>query len=170
MWSNGSGTFLTCGSGKSSKPALSLEIWIRLCQHHGFFNHIHRVRSAKWLPSDAPPPPPSETQRDTIDNGINVKIAFFSANERSERERERERETKMKGKEKGKGKLEVKLRQKRKKIANAPAGNRTRDPSKRGWCSTIELPLPFPASSFPFLFLSLPLPFPLPPIATFRLR
>ena len=24
------------------------------------------------------------------------------------------------------------------KIANAPGGNRTRDPSKRGWCSTIE--------------------------------
>ena len=64
-------------------------------------------------------------------------IIFFSANERSKGEGKGKEE---KGKEKGKGELEVKLWQKRKKLANAPAGNRTRDPSKRGWCSTIEPP------------------------------
>ena len=44
---------------------------------------------------------------------------------------------------KGRGRereLEVKLWQKQKNFANASAGNRTRDPSKRGWCSTIEPP------------------------------
>ena len=59
----------------------------------------------------------------------------FLAQTKGRREKERERKRKGKeeeGKEKGKGKLEVKLWQKRKKIANAPAGNRTRDPSKRG--------------------------------------
>ena len=63
----------------------------------------------------------------------------FLAQTKGRREKEWERKTKGKeeeGKEKGKGErereLEVKLWQKREKIANAPAGNRTRDPSKRG--------------------------------------
>ena len=77
-----------------------------------------------------------------IVNGINAKMRFL-AQTKGRREKERERKRKgrgrerkrrerSKGKEKGKGKLEVKLWQKRKKIANAPAGNRTWDPSKRG--------------------------------------
>ena len=84
-------------------------------------------------------------------------------------------------KRKGKGEREIgsEALAETEKIANAPAGNRTRDPSKRGWCSTIEpprqatspaslfempklhfqFPFPplFPSSFFPFLFLSLPL-------------
>ena len=45
------------------------------------------------------------------------------------------------------------------KIANAPAGNRTRDPSKRGRCSTIEPPrqATSPASLFEILSVLPPL-------------
>ena len=45
------------------------------------------------------------------------------------------------------------------KIANAPAGNRTPDPSKRGWCSTIEPPrqATSPASLFEILSVLPPL-------------
>ena len=68
------------------------------------------------------------------DNGINAKMRFFSANERSKGEG--------KGKEKvgkgrgGKGERErengSEALAETEKIANAPAGNRTRNPSKRG--------------------------------------
>ena len=58
---------------------------------------------------------------------VGVEILFFEVKDRREMERERKRGRK----EKGKGKLEVKLWQKRKQIANAPAGNRTRDPGKK---------------------------------------
>ena len=66
-----------------------------------------------------------------IVNGINAKMLFFffSTNKRSEGEG--------KGKEKeGKGERERGIGSEAlaetEKIANAPAGNRTRDPSKRG--------------------------------------
>ena len=55
------------------------------------------------------------------------KLYNFSANERTKGEGKGKEEE---GTVKGKGKLEVKLWQKREKIADAPAGNRTRDPSK----------------------------------------
>ena len=86
----------------------------------------------------------------------------FKAHAKGRRERKRkgkEEEEKERGRERGEGKLEVKLWQKRKKIANAPAGNRTRDPSKRGWCSTIEPPrqATSPASLFEILSVLPPL-------------
>ena len=72
--------------------------------------------------------------------------------------RERERERKRKGKEeerKGEREREIgsEALAETEKIANAPAGNRTRDPSKRGWCSTIEPPrqATSPASLFEIL-------------------
>ena len=66
--------------------------------------------------------------------GINAQRALLRASKRSKGEGNRNW-----GKRKGKrkNKLEVKLWQKRKKIANAPAGNRTRDPSK------LHLQIPF---------------------------
>ena len=96
-------------------------------------------------------------------------MRFFSANERSEgegtgkeeegkgkrtgKEEDRERkedgkgrgrERKRTGNEKGRGKGEREIGSEAlvemEEIANAPALNRTRDPSKRGWCSTIEPP------------------------------
>ena len=67
-------------------------------------------------------------------------VFFFLAQTKGRREKERER--KRKGKEEegkgrgGKGEREKEIGSEalaeRKKIANAPAGNRTRDPSKRG--------------------------------------
>ena len=55
---------------------------------------------------------------------------------RREKERERKRRERRKGKEKGKGEREREIGSEAlaetEKIANAPAGNRTRDPSKRG--------------------------------------
>ena len=63
------------------------------------------------------------------------RVRFISVSERSKGEGKVEE-----GKEERK--LEVKLwaETDKKKIANAPARNRTRDPSKRGRCSTIEPP------------------------------
>ena len=79
-------------------------------------------------------------------NGINAKMRFL-AQTKGRREKERERKRKGKeeeGKEKGKGEGEREIGSEAlaetEKIANAPAGNRTRNPSKRGWCSTIEPP------------------------------
>ena len=65
-----------------------------------------------------------------------------SANERSKGEgKGKEEEGKGRG---GKGEREREIGSEAlaetEKFANAPAGNRTRDPSKRGWCSTIEPP------------------------------
>ena len=58
-------------------------------------------------------------------------------------------------KRKGKGEREIgsEALAETEKIANAPAGNRTRDPSKRGWCSTIKPPrqATSPASLFEIL-------------------
>ena len=53
--------------------------------------------------------------------------AFFSANERSKGEGKGEE-----GKEKGKGEIGSEALAETEKIANAPTGNRTRNPSKRG--------------------------------------
>ena len=73
-----------------------------------------------------------------IVNGINAKMRFL-AQTKGRREKERERRRKRKeeeGKEKGKGEREREIGSEAlaetEKIANAPAGNRTRDPSKRG--------------------------------------
>ena len=67
------------------------------------------------------------------EDGINAKMRFFSANERSKGEGKGKEEE---GKEKGKGEREREIGSEAlaetEKIANAPAGNRTRDPSKRG--------------------------------------
>ena len=66
-------------------------------------------------------------------------MRFFLAQTKDRREKERERKRKGKeeeGKEKGKGEREREIGSEAlaetEKIANAPAGNRTRDPSKRG--------------------------------------
>ena len=71
-------------------------------------------------------------------NGINAKMRFL-AQTKGRREKERERKRKGKeeeGKEKGKGEREREIGSEAlaetEKIANAPAGNRTRNPSKRG--------------------------------------
>ena len=71
----------------------------------------------------------------------------------------KEEEGKERGRERGKEKSEVMLWQKRKKIANAPAGNLTRDPCECGWCSTIEPPrqATSPASLFEILSVLPPL-------------
>ena len=76
-------------------------------------------------------------------NRINAKNAgFFLAQTKGRREREKER--KRKGKKKGKGEREREIGSealaKTEKIANTPAEKRTRDPSKRGWSSTIQPP------------------------------
>ena len=76
-------------------------------------------------------------------NGINAKMRFLAQTEgRREKERERKRKGKeeererTKGKEKEKGEREREIGSEAlaetEKIANAPAGNRTRNPSKRG--------------------------------------
>ena len=86
------------------------------------------------------------------------RVRFESANERSKGEEEegkgRGRERKRKGKEERE--IGSEALAETEKIANAPAGNRTRDPSKRGWCSTIEPPrqATSPASLFEILIRS----------------
>ena len=88
-------------------------------------------------------------------------MRFFSANERSKGEgKGKEEEGKGRG---GKGEREREIGSEAlaetEKIANAPAGNRTRDPSKRGRCSTIEPPRQAisPASLFEILSALYPL-------------
>ena len=69
------------------------------------------------------------------------RMCLLSANERSKRgERERKRNGKKKGKRERRREIGSEALAETEKIANAPAGNRTRDPSKRGWCSTTEPP------------------------------
>ena len=72
-------------------------------------------------------------------NGARVLSCWISLPQAKGR-RERERERKRKGKEKGKGKIGSEALAETENIAHAPAGKRTRDPSKRGWSSTIEPP------------------------------
>ena len=82
------------------------------------------------------------TQRETVLKGMNAKSEILKRKRKVEG-RGRGRERKRKGKkEEGKGwkgNWKWSLAE-TEKIANAPAGNRTRNPSKRGWCSTIEPP------------------------------
>ena len=94
------------------------------------------------------------------DGNDNQLGSFFLPQTKGRREKERERKRKGKeeeGKEKGKGEREREIGSEAlaetEKIANAPAGKRTRDPSKRGWCSTIEPPRQAisPASLFEIL-------------------
>ena len=90
------------------------------------------------------------------------RVRFKCANARSKGEEEERKGRGWERKRKGKREREIgsEALAETEKIANAPAGNRTRDPSKRGWCSTIKPPsLPISLSLFPFLFLSHPLPF-----------
>ena len=86
---------------------------------------------------------------------------WINANERSKGEgKGKEEEGKGRG---GKGEREREIGSEAlaetEKIANAPAGNRTRNPSKRGWCSTIEPPRQAisPASLFEILSALAPL-------------
>ena len=85
----------------------------------------------------------------------------LSANERLKGEEEEGKGRGRERKRKGKGEREIgsEALAETEKIANAPAGNRTRDPSKRGWCSTIEPPrqATSPASLFEILSVLPPL-------------
>ena len=77
------------------------------------------------------------------------------------RGKERKRMRKKERKRKGKREREIgsEALAETEKIANTPAGNRTRDPSKRGWCSTIKPPrqATSPASLFEILSVLPPL-------------
>ena len=72
-------------------------------------------------------------------NGINAKMRFLA---QMKGRREKERERKRKGKEKGKGEREREIGSEAlaetENIANAPAGNRTRNPSKRVVLNDLE--------------------------------
>ena len=83
------------------------------------------------------------------------RVRFKSANERSKGEVKEGKRRGRERKRKGKGEREIasEALAETEKMANAPAGNRTRDPRKRGWCSTIEPPrqATSPASLFKIL-------------------
>ena len=96
--------------------------------------------------------------------GINAKSEILMRKRKVEgrgRGKERKRMRKKERKRKGKREREIgsEALAETEKIANAPAGNRTRDPSKRGWCSTIKPPrqATSPASLFEILSVLPPL-------------